>query len=57
MIEPRIKVFLIVEVDDEQVYAGEWLSLESMEEDLRKPQRAIDEYLQKGLIDLEEDDD
>lgn len=42
--EPRLKIFITVEADDNQIFAGEYYSIESMEEDLYKAEKVIKEW-------------
>ena len=43
--DAEIKYSLTVTINDEEVFASDYFSETSMQEDLRKPERAIDEWL------------
>lgn len=39
--EPRVKIFVVVEADEQIIFSGEYYSVDNMIEDSRKPEHQI----------------
>ena len=47
MIEPTIHYTLIAEVDDEEVFASTYYDTESLQEELRKAEYAVEKFVEE----------